>query len=66
MLCSFYSEIDICETGHVRSRSIAILKNGKTIMKAPIMESKNIFKDNLLSTAIDLSISENETFWKCQ
>ena len=29
------------------------LKNGKTIMKAPIMES-----------AVDFSISENEAFWK--
>ena len=66
MFCYFYAEVDISETDHVRGRSIAILKNGKTIMKAPIMESRNFFTENLLSTVVDFSISENETFWKRQ
>ena len=66
MLCSFYPEVDISETGHVRSRSTAFLKNRKTIRKAPIMESKNLFTGNLLSTAVDFSIRENEKFWKLQ
>ena len=35
-------------------------------MKAPNMESKNFFTKNLLLTAVDFSISENETFWKLQ
>ena len=35
-------------------------------MKAPNMESKNFFTENLLSAAVDFSISENETFWKLQ
>ena len=59
-----FLEVDINETGHGRSRSIAILKNGKTIRKTRIMEPKNFFAENLQSTAIDFSISENETFWK--
>ena len=42
------------------------LKNGKTIMKAPIMEPQNFFTENLLSTAVDFSTSDNETFWKLQ
>ena len=35
-------------------------------MKAPIVESKNFFTENLLSTAVDFSLSEIETFWKRQ
>ena len=35
-------------------------------MNASNMESKNFFTENLLSTAVDFSISENETFWKLQ
>ena len=31
-------------------------------MKAPIMESKNFFAENLLSTAVDFSLIEIETF----
>ena len=40
------------------------LRYGKTIRKAPIMESKSFFTENLQSTAVDNSISVNETFWK--
>ena len=38
------------------------IKYGKTIMKASTMDSKIFFKENLLSTAVDSFISENETF----
>ena len=44
--------------------SIAFLKKWETIRKAPIMESKNFFIENLLSTVVDFFISENETFSK--
>ena len=66
IFCSFYPEVDISETGHVRNRSIAILKKGENIRKAPIMESRNFFTENLRPAAVDFSISENETFWKLQ
>ena len=67
MFCSFYAEVDIKEIGHVRSRSITnFLENVKTIRKAPIMESKKFLTENLRSTTIDFSISENKTFWKPQ
>ena len=56
MFCSLCPEVDVNEAGHNRSWPIAILKKGKTIRKAPIMDS----------IAVDLSISENETSWKLQ
>ena len=59
MFCLFCPEADISETCYVRSRSIAILKDSKTVRKAPIMESKNFFTENLWLTAVDFSISEN-------
>ena len=44
---SLYHVVDIKEAGHVRSWSNAILKkNGKTIRKVPMMESKNFFTEN--------------------
>ena len=43
MFCSLCPEVDISETGHIMSRSIVVLKNGKTIWKAPIMKSKVFF-----------------------
>ena len=62
MLCSFYPEVDINEIGHCKSRSIAnFLENGKTMRKAPIMESKNFFTEILRSNAVDFSISENNS-----
>ena len=42
------------------------LKHGKTIRKAPIMESKNFFTENLRLNTVNFSIRENETFWKLQ
>ena len=54
--------ISVSDTGHVWSRSIAILKKWENYMKAPIMESKNFFAENLLSTAVDFSLIEIETF----
>ena len=66
MFCSFYAEVDISETGHVRGRSIAILKKWENCYESTYMESKNVFTENLLSTAVDFSISENATFWKRQ
>ena len=43
MFCSLCREVDIIETGHIMSRSIVVLENGKTIWKAPIMKSKGFF-----------------------
>ena len=43
MFCSLCPEVDIIETGHIMSRSIVVLENGKTIWKAPIMKSKGFF-----------------------
>ena len=42
------------------------LRNGKTIRKAPIMDFKSFFTDNLQLTAVDNFINVNETFWKLQ
>ena len=53
MFYSLCPEFGISETGHVRRRSIAILKNGKTIRKASIIESKNFFIENLQLTTVD-------------
>ena len=36
---------------------------GKTIRKAHSMKSKSFLAENLQSTANDISINVNETFW---
>ena len=59
MFCSPCPEVDINETGHVRSTFIANPKNGKTIRKAYIMESKNFFTKKVRTTAVNSSASEN-------
>ena len=65
MFCSFYPAVVITETDHTRSRSIAFLKNWENCFEASIMKSKNLFPENL-QTAVDFSISENETVWTLQ
>ena len=42
------------------------LRNRKTIRKAPIMDFKSFFTENLQLTAVDNFINVNETFWKLQ
>ena len=42
------------------------LRNGKTIRKTPIMESKSFFKENDQSNAVYNAISVTETFWLLQ
>ena len=42
------------------------LRNGKTIRKAPIIDFKSFFTDNLQLTAVDNFINVSETIWKLQ
>ena len=55
MFYSLCSEVDICETGHVRGRSIAILKKLLHYYYSTFMDFKNFFIENLQLIAIDLS-----------
>lgn len=43
MFCSLCPEVDVNEAGHNRSRSIAILRNGKTVKISIIIKCRRTF-----------------------